>query len=47
MSIESVSLANGVLMPKIGMGTFPLKGTVLRDTFKRGYAMGWLVIEAA
>ncbi len=47
MSIESVSLANGVLMPKIGMGTFPLKGTVLRDTFKLGYSMGYRLIDSA
>ena len=47
MTVDSVSLANGILIPKIGMGTFPLKGKALRDTFRLAYSLGYRLFDSA
>lgn len=45
--MNSVILSNGVDMPSIGLGTFPLYGDVLTNTLYEAYKIGYRLIDTA
>lgn len=40
-------LANGVLMPKLGLGTYPLRGSILMDVVDAAYCEGYSLFDTA
>lgn len=45
--MNSVILSNGVEMPSIGLGTYPLYGDVLTNTLYEAYKIGYRLIDTA
>lgn len=45
--MNSVILSNGVEMPNIGLGTFPLYGDVLTNTLYEAYKIGYRLVDTA
>ena len=45
--MESVVLSNGVRMPQIGLGTFPMTGIQLSEAVKNAYECGYRLIDTA
>jgi len=45
--IKSVLLSNGVEMPHMGLGTYPMKGTELTDAVINAYQAGYRLIDTA
>lgn len=45
--MEFATLRNGVKIPMVGFGTYPLKGTELRDVLFMTYKAGYLLYDSA
>lgn len=45
--MEYVTLRNGVKLPMIGFGTYPLKGEELRNTLQKAYNSGYSLFDSA
>jgi len=45
--MEYVTLRNGVKLPMIGFGTYPLKGDELRNTLQKAYNSGYSLFDSA
>ena len=45
--MEYVTLRNGVRVPMIGYGTYPLKGENLRKTLQKAYKSGYTLFDSA
>ena len=45
--MEYITLRNGLKLPMIGFGTYPLKGDELRDTLQRAYNIGYTLFDSA
>ena len=44
---KELPLNNGVKIPLIGMGTFPLKGMELRKTLQLAFSLGYRLLDSA
>jgi diketogulonate reductase-like aldo/keto reductase len=45
--MHNVTLSNGVAMPCIGLGTYPMYGETLTQTVMSAYAAGYRLIDTA
>jgi diketogulonate reductase-like aldo/keto reductase len=47
MEIDNIRLSNGILIPKLGMGTYPLQGNALINIIDHGVRIGYRLIDTS